>query len=120
MIKTHLSMARLQDVIASVLRDVLSAQHQANLLTESLADQYREAGVMHQLNLPAVTIGDLELSFRFAIEDTCELFEEKSEDEIKALDVIVDAEQLAELPESAIHNITLKVSTRNGVKISET
>lgn len=113
-------MARLQDVIASVLRDVLSAQHQANLLTESLADQYREAGVMHQLNLPAVTIGDLELSFRFAIEDTCELFEEKSEDEIKALDVIVDAEQLAELPESAIHNITLKVSTRNGVKISET
>ena len=95
-------MARLQDVIASVLRDVLSAQHQANLLTESLADQYREAGVMHQLNLPAVTIGDLELSFRFAIEDTCELFEEKSEDEIKALDVIVDAEQLAELPESAI------------------
>lgn len=31
-------MARLQDVIASVLRDVLSAQHQANLLTESLAD----------------------------------------------------------------------------------
>lgn len=113
-------MARLQDVIASVLRDVLSAQHQANLLTESLADQYREAGVMHQLNLPAVTIGDLELSFRFAIEDTCELFEEKSEDEIEALDVIVDAEQLAELPESAIHNITLKVSTRNGVKISET
>ena len=112
-------MARLQDVIASVLRDVLSAQHQANLLTESLADQYREAGVMHQLNLPAVTIGDLELSFRFAIEDTCELFEEKSEDEIKALDVIVDAEQLSELPESAIHNITLKVSTRNGVKISE-
>lgn len=81
-------MARLQDVIASVLRDVLSAQHQANLLTESLADQYREAGVMHQLNLPAVTIGDLELSFRFAIEDTCELFEEKSEDEIKALDVM--------------------------------
>lgn len=70
-------MARLQDVIASVLRDVLSAQHQANLLTESLADQYREVGVMHQLNLPAVTIGDLELSFRFAIEDTCELFEEK-------------------------------------------
>lgn len=60
-------MARLQDVIASVLRDVLSAQHQANLLTESLADQYREVGVMHQLNLPAVTIGDLELSFRFAI-----------------------------------------------------
>lgn len=113
-------MARLQDVIASVLRDVLSAQHQANLLTESLADQYREAGVMHQLNLPAVTIGDLELSFRFAIEDTCELFEEKSEDEIKALDVIVNAEQLAELPESAIHNITLKVSTRNGVNISET
>jgi len=106
-------MARLQDVIASVLRDVLSAQHQANILTESLAEQYREAGVMHQLNLPAVTIGDLELSFRFAIEDTCELFEEKSEDEIKALDVIVDAEQLAELPESAIHNITLKVSTRN-------
>lgn len=103
-----------------MLRDVLSAQHQANLLTESLADQYREEGVMHQLNLPAVTIGDLELSFRFAIEDTCELFEEKSEDEIKALDVIVDAEQLAELPESAIHNITLKVSTRNGVKISET
>ena len=60
-------MANLQVVIASVLRDVLLAQHEANLLTEALAKQYREAGVLSQLNLPAVTIGDMELSFRFAI-----------------------------------------------------
>ena len=54
-------MANLQVVIASVLRDVLLAQHEANLLTEALAKQYREAGVLSQLNLPAVTIGDMEL-----------------------------------------------------------
>ena len=32
-------MANLQVVIASVLRDVLLAQHEANLLTEALAKQ---------------------------------------------------------------------------------
>lgn len=113
-------MAKLQDVIASVLRDVLSAQHEANLLTEALAEQYRSVGVMRQLNLPAVTIGDMELSFRFAIVPGGEEPREMSADDIQSIDVIVDAERLAALPESAIHSLTLKVSPQDGVKITET
>lgn len=134
-------MANLQVVIASVLRDVLLAQHEANLLTEALAKQYREAGVLSQLNLPAVTIGDMELSFRFAIANSGEAHgatphkpvgepqqqcgEAAASDtpstleSIASMEVIVDAEQLAALPESVIQSVTLKVSTQGGVKITD-
>ena len=130
-------MANLQVVIASVLRDVLLAQHEANLLTEALAKQYREAGVLSQLNLPAVTIGDMELSFRFAIANSGEPQQQCGEaaasdtpstlesiasmlpSSVASMEVIVDAEQLAALPESVIQSVTLKVSTQGGVKITD-
>lgn len=135
-------MANLQVVIASVLRDVLLAQHEANLLTEALAKQYREAGVLSQLNLPAVTIGDMELSFRFAIANsgeahgatphepvgeaaasdtpsTLESIASMLPSSVASMEVIVDAEQLAALPESVIQSVTLKVSTQGGVKITD-
>lgn len=35
------------------------------------------------------------------------------------MEVIVDAEQLAALPESVIQSVTLKVSTQGGVKITD-
>ena len=140
-------MANLQVVIASVLRDVLLAQHEANLLTEALAKQYRE--VLSQLNLPAVTIGDMELSFRFAIANsgeahgdtphepvgepqqqcgeaaasdtpsTLESIASMLPSSVASMEVIVDAEQLATLPESVIQSVTLKVSTQGGVKITD-
>lgn len=142
-------MANLQVVIASVLRDVLLAQHEANLLTEALAKQYREAGVLSQLNLPAVTIGDMELSFRFAIANSGEALGDTPHEpvgepqqqcgeaaasdtpstlesivsmlpnSVASMEVIVDAEQLATLPESVIQSVTLKVSTQGGVKITD-
>ena len=152
-------MANLQVVIASVLRDVLLAQHEANLLTEALAKQYREAGVLSQLNLPAVTIGDMELSFRLGMvtEDdiviaiansgeahgatphkpvgepqqqcgeaaasdtpsTLESIASMLPSSVASMEVIVDAEQLAALPESVIQSVTLKVSTQGGVKITD-
>lgn len=112
-------MTKLKDVIASVLRDVLSAQHEANLLTESLAEQYADAGVMNQMNLPAVTIGDMEITFRFAIASDGELPGELPDDSIPSMDVIVDADRLALLPESAVHSVSLKVSPQDSVKITE-
>ena len=112
-------MTKLQDVIASVLRDVLSAQHEANLLTEALADQYEGAGVIHQLNLPAVTIGDMEITFQFAIDSDGGQTGEIPEDGIQSMDVIVDADRLAVLPESAVHSLSLKVSPQDSVKITE-
>lgn len=112
-------MTKLQDVIASVLRDVLSAQHGANLLTESLAEQYADAGVMNQLNLPAVTIGDMEITFRFAIASDGELQGKSPEDGIQSMDVIVDADRLALLPGHAVHSVTLTVSPQESIKKSE-
>lgn len=112
-------MTKLQDVIASVLRDVLSAQHEANLLTEALAEQYEDTGVIHQLNLPAVTIGDMEITFRFAIDSDGGETGEISEDCIQSMDVIVDADRLAVLPERAVHSLLLKISPQDSVKITE-
>lgn len=102
-----------------VLRDVLSAQHQANLLSESIAEQYKAAGVLRQLSLPAVTIGDIELSLRFAIAPGIESAPGHADEELQSMEVIVDAEHLAALPENAVHSITLKVSAQDGIKTSD-
>lgn len=103
-------MAKLQDVISSVLQDVLSAQQEANIFTQSLVELYQDNGALRSFNIPAVTIGDMELSFHFAIGNCEELRSENTPSDLNSMDVIFDSEQLAHLPNGAIQSLSLKIS----------
>lgn len=112
-------MVKLKDVIASVLRDVIEAQHEANLLTEALSEEYVEDGLPKHLLVPAVSIGEMEITLKYAIGSPPApkggVFSDSDGDgdgeALEELEVIVDAKRLAELGPECIHTISFKVGT---------
>lgn len=102
-------MVKLKDVIASVLRDVIEAQHEANLLTEALSEEYGKDGLPRHLLVPTVNIGEMEITLKYAIINDGDSDGEALEE----LEVIVDAKRLAELGPECIHTISFKVGTHN-------
>lgn len=62
-------MAQLNSIIGSVLRDIVRAQHLANLYAVSLSPMYAGDGVLSKFPMPGVALGDLELDFSYMISD---------------------------------------------------
>ena len=59
-------MAQLSSVIGSILRDIVSAQHEANLYSLSLGDSYGKDGKAKDFQLPNVMVSDMELDLKKA------------------------------------------------------
>lgn len=70
-------MDNLKDILSAVLRDVVLAQHQANLFARSLAPAYEAGGDAEGLALPGVALGELELNLRYAVKGGLEVIEEE-------------------------------------------
>ncbi len=60
-------MAQLSSVIGSILRDIISAQHEANLYSISLNDTYSKDGKAKDFQLPNVVLSDMELELKYAV-----------------------------------------------------
>lgn len=106
-------MVKLKDVIASVLRDVIEAQHEANLLTEALSEEYGKDGLPRHLLVPTVNIGEMEITLKYAIINDSDSDSDGNGEAMEELEVIVDAKRLAELGPECIHTISFKVGTHN-------
>ena len=57
-------MAQLSTIISSILRDMVSAQHEANMYAASLEEIYRRDGRLEGFHLPAIALGELELGIQ--------------------------------------------------------
>lgn len=57
-------MAQLSTIISSILRDMIVAQHEANMYAMSLEDVYKQNGRLEQFALPTVAVGEVELDLR--------------------------------------------------------
>lgn len=60
-------MAQLSTIISSILRDMVYAQHQANMYAISLEDIYRKNGRLEQFAMPAIALGEMELNIKYGI-----------------------------------------------------
>lgn len=60
-------MANLSAVIGSVLRDVIAAQHEANLYSLSLSENYGKDGKVKDFQLPGVVISEMEMELRYGV-----------------------------------------------------
>lgn len=63
-------MAQLSSVIGSILRDIISAQHEANLYSISLNEAYGKDGKAKDFQLPNVMLSDMELELKYAVVGT--------------------------------------------------
>jgi len=105
-------MAKLQDIVASLLEDVLSAQHEANLIAESLAEEYASSPVLKSFPVPAVSVGEMEITLHFAIVGEENGTTSSATPDVKTMEVIVDTEQLSKMNKDNLHSITLKISSK--------
>lgn len=60
-------MAQLSRILGSVLRDIVSAQHEANLYSLSLSDTYNKDGKARDFQLPNVVVSDMEMDIKYGI-----------------------------------------------------
>ncbi|HSG41338.1 MAG TPA: hypothetical protein VLE27_16980 [Thermoanaerobaculia bacterium] len=120
-------MPNLGDVLGAILRDQTVAQHVANQTTARLADQYRDHKTLRGFPVPNPTLQEVEIELKFAIADPGLLPLSqppaaaeprlskggKGEPAAKGVDprvdVIVQADQLAGLPESSIQTLRLRL-----------
>lgn len=65
-------MAQLSSVIGSILRDIISAQHEANLYSLSFGDSYRKDGKAKDFQLPNVMVSDMELELKYGVKSASE------------------------------------------------
>lgn len=65
-------MAQLSSVIGSILRDIISAQHEANLYSLSLGDSYGKDGKAKDFQLPNVMVSDMELELKYGVKSASE------------------------------------------------
>lgn len=63
-------MAQLSTIVSSILRDMVYAQHQANMYAVSLEDIYRKNGRLEDFAMPAIALGEMEISLRYGIADS--------------------------------------------------
>lgn len=71
-------MAQLSSVIGSILRDIISAQHEANLYSLSLSESYGKDGEVKDFQLPNVVVSDMELDLKYGIVSTTENQEQQN------------------------------------------
>lgn len=71
-------MAQLSSVIGSILRDIISAQHEANLYSLSLSESYGKDGKVKDFQLPNVVVSDMELDLKYGIVSTTENQEQQN------------------------------------------
>lgn len=63
-------MAQLSSVVGSILRDIISAQHEANLYSLSLSESYGKDGKTKDFQLPNVMISDMEMDLKYGVLST--------------------------------------------------
>lgn len=62
-------MAQLSTIISSILRDMISAQHEANKYAMSLSEDYKKDKHMEKLALPTIALGEMDLNIHYGIKD---------------------------------------------------
>lgn len=65
-------MAQLNSIVGSIMRDMVLAQHQANMYASSLSDIYGQDGALERFPLPGIAIGEMELDLHYGIESDIE------------------------------------------------
>ena len=62
-------MAQLSSIIGSILRDMILAQHEANMYAISLKELYRKEGRLKDFSLPAVAVGEMDLFLQYGVKN---------------------------------------------------
>ena len=63
-------MAQLNVILGSIMRDIIMAQHEANLYSCALREQYGRDGKAKDFQLPGAVLGDMEMELNYGVINT--------------------------------------------------
>lgn len=75
-------MAQLSSIIGSILRDMVLAQHQANLYATSLSPLYGKGAALERYPLPSIALGEMELDLCYGISSEADTDSDGGQQEI--------------------------------------
>lgn len=100
-------MPTLKDIVGSLLKDITAARMIADQQSAEIAGKYAEHPLLRMFPVPNMTIKNMEIDLRFAVERTGTSGNGKEMD----LDVIIEREHLEKVPAQQISSIKLTIST---------
>lgn len=65
-------MAQFKSIISSILRDIIAAQHEANIFSHSISEEYSGNGRVRGFRLPGAVLNDIEMELKCGINGTGE------------------------------------------------
>ena len=63
-------MAQLNVILGSIMRDIILAQHEANLYSYALREQYGRDGKVKDFQLPGALLSDMEMELNYGVVNT--------------------------------------------------
>lgn len=109
----------LNEILSSVLCDIVLAQHRANLYSQSIADEYQESTGQKIKKIPAVSFSDIELELRYVTDGTEPIIAENEieveslkDHPLSSLAVDINADRLASLPSECVQTLKIKISPK--------
>lgn len=102
-------MAQLSSVISSILRDYITAQHEANCYVQALAHDYAKDGKLRNFRMPQAMIDGLELDLKYVVQNTGEMKENLLID-YKELYRFLEKDLTPQIAQTAITIVVLAVN----------
>lgn len=107
-------MAQLSEIIGSILRDMVAAQHEANMYALRLAAAYRAQGEATNFPPPSVSLGEAELVLKYGIKGDPAKTERQETDPAAAKRAL--AKLAAELSKAAVVSFVATVQTEQAAE----
>lgn len=109
----------LKDILGAILSDTIRAQHEVNFMLKNVSEQYEKDGRLSGIKMPSASIGQLQLSLKYAVTGGVEQLQEEDSDQKEVFKVLryiafESSELLVKTFVSSIQNSSVDYKDRFG------
>lgn len=78
----------LKEILGAILSDTIRAQHEVNFMLKNVSEQYEKDGRLSGLKMPSASVGQLQLTLKYAVVGGVEQFQEEDSDQKEVYKVL--------------------------------
>lgn len=78
----------LKEILGAILSDTIRAQHEVNFMLKNVSEQYEKDGRLSGLKMPTASVGQLQLTLKYAVVGGVEQFQEEDSDQKEVYKVL--------------------------------
>ncbi len=78
----------LKEILGAILSDTIRAQHEVNVMLKNISEQYEKNGRLSGIKMPSASVGQLQLTMKYAVTGGVEQHEEEDTNKKEVLKVL--------------------------------